>query len=127
MLAVQTSNALFVKTHQIDQQFEITRLRAVETGRWVAVASPNGISGVVMPDGEVAAKAEPRTTSVLVEEVGLSTELTPAVRMGLWPGQVVALVALLALAATYVPYRRRHGAEAVERPRRQRVEQGAST
>lgn len=127
MLAVQTSNAMFVKTHQIDQQFEITRLRAVETGRWVTVASPNGISGVVAPSGRVAARAEPRTTSVLVEEVGLSTQLTPAVRMGLWPGRVVGAVALLALAATCVPYRRRHGADEVERPGRQPVEQGAST
>jgi apolipoprotein N-acyltransferase len=127
MLAVQTSNALFIRTHQIDQQFEITRLRAVETGRWVTVASPNGISGVVAPDGAVVGQAEPRTTTVLVEEVGLSTELTPAVRMGLWPGRVIGVVALLAIAATLVPYRRRHGAEGLERPRRQPVEQGAST
>jgi len=127
LLAVQTSNALFVKTHQIDQQFEITRLRAVETGRWVTVASPNGISGVVAPDGDVAAVAEPRTTTVLVEEVGLSGELTPAVRMGLWPGRVGGLVALLAIAATVVPYRRRDGAAPVARLRRQPAEQGATT
>ena len=106
LLTVQTSNAMFVETHQIEQQFEITRLRAVETGRWVLVASPNGLSGVVAPDGRVVSTAEPRTTEVLVEEVGLSSELTPAVRMGLWPGRVIVLVALLALLTTFVPYRR---------------------
>lgn len=106
LLTVQTSNAMFVETHQIDQQFEITRLRAVETGRWVLVASTNGISGVVAPDGRVAATAEPRTTEVLVEEVGLVSSLTPGVRMGLWPGRAITVVALLALLATLVPYRR---------------------
>ena len=33
--SVQTSNAMFIHTGQIDQQFEITRLRALETGRYV--------------------------------------------------------------------------------------------
>ena len=34
LLAVQTSNAIFIFTDQIDQQFAITRLRAIETGRY---------------------------------------------------------------------------------------------
>ena len=35
LLIVQTSNATFIHTDQIEQQFAITRLRAMETGRWV--------------------------------------------------------------------------------------------
>ena len=58
---MQTSNATFIRTDQIDQQFAITRLRAIETGRWIAVASTNGVTGVIAPDGEVVAAAEPRT------------------------------------------------------------------
>ncbi|MCD6638364.1 MAG: apolipoprotein N-acyltransferase, partial [Nocardioides sp.] len=34
LLAVQTSNAMFVDTGQIAQQFEISRLRAIEGRRW---------------------------------------------------------------------------------------------
>ena len=45
LLVVQTSNAMFIHTSQIDQQFEITRLRALETGRYVLVAATNGVSG----------------------------------------------------------------------------------
>ena len=48
---MQTSNAMFINTAQIDQQFEISRLRAVETGRYVVVAAINGVSGIVAPDG----------------------------------------------------------------------------
>ena len=52
LVTVQTSNAMFSRTGQLAQQFEISRLRAQETGRWVVVAAINGISGVVRPDGD---------------------------------------------------------------------------
>ena len=86
---MQTSNATFIRTDQIDQQFAITRLRAIETGRWVVVASTNGISGVIAPDGTVVAAAAQRTQDVLVEPVGLVAALTPAVRLGPWPGRLL--------------------------------------
>ena len=95
LLAVQTSNAMFIHTPQIDQQFEITRLRALETGRQVAVAATNGISGVIAADGTVQAQAEPQTTTVLVERVALSSRITPAVRLGPWPGRLFCAVALV--------------------------------
>ncbi|MBM9459073.1 apolipoprotein N-acyltransferase [Nocardioides sp. zg-536] len=109
LLAVQTSNASFIFTHQVEQQFAITRLRAIEAGRWLTVASTNGRSGVIDPDGEVVATAEPRTTAVLVNEVGLSSDLTPAMRMGPWPSRLLAVVALLALVWGGVAYRRGRG------------------
>lgn len=110
MLVVQTSNAMFTGTSQIDQQFEITRLRAQETGRWVAVAAVNGVSGIVRPDGHVVDSAAARTEDVLVERVALSSQVTPAVRMGTLPAKVlVGLVVLhlLALCVTYPFHARR--------------------
>ncbi len=106
LMTVQTSNATFIFTDQIDQQFAITRLRAIETGRWLAVASTNGLSGVVAPDGRVVATADPLTTAVLVEEVALMSGLTPAVRLGAWPGRVIALATLVGLLLGTVAYRR---------------------
>ena len=49
LVTVQTSNAMFIRTGQIEQQFAISRLRAMETGRCVVVAAINGISGVIAP------------------------------------------------------------------------------
>ena len=60
-MAVQTSNAMFIHTDQIDQQFAISRLRAIETGRYVVVAAINGVSGVIAPDGGVVDRAGVRT------------------------------------------------------------------
>lgn len=118
LLVVQTSNAMFIHTHQIAQQYEITRLRALETGRHVAVAATNGVSGVIGPDSVPVAEAEPRTTSVLVQEVGLSSSLTPAVWMGAWPGRIAVLLSVLALVrhgrrSSRMPYIRGAGIEAV--------------
>jgi apolipoprotein N-acyltransferase len=106
LLVVQTSNATFIHTSQIDQQFEITRLRALETGRYVLVAATNGVSGVIAPDGTVLDRADPRTQDVLVEQIGLSTSLTPAVRIGPWLDRACMAVTLLALALGVLPYRR---------------------
>ena len=108
LLVVQTSNAMFIHTGQIDQQFEITRLRALETGRYVLVAATNGVSGVIAPDGTVLDRADPRTQAVLVEKIGLSTSLTPAVRIGPWLDRVCMAVTLVALLLGVAPYRRSH-------------------
>lgn len=97
LLVVQTSNASFMGTHQIEQQFEITRLRAQETGRYVAVAAVNGVSGIIDPEGTVLDSAAARTQDVLVREVGLRSGLTPAVWMGPWPGRAFVALALLGL------------------------------
>lgn len=106
LVTVQTSNAMFINTAQIDQQFEISRLRAVETGRYVVVAAINGVSGIVAPDGSVVASAAPRTQDVLVARVTQVRGLTPGVWMGPWPGRVSVAITILALGFILVPYRR---------------------
>ncbi len=113
LLVVQSSNATFIRTDQIDQQFAISRVRAIESGRWTAVATTNGVSGVIAPDGEVVATAEPRTQDVLLEEVALIDELTPATRIGSWAGRVLALLTLVGVVLALV-VRRRPEADAPE-------------
>lgn len=106
-ITVQTSNAMFITTAQIDQQFEISRLRAIETGRYVVVAAINGVSGIIAPDGEVVESADPRTRAVIVGDVTLADELTPAVAMGPWPGRVIVGITFVSIAFVLVTYRRK--------------------
>jgi apolipoprotein N-acyltransferase len=106
LLAVQTSNASFIFTDQIDQQFAITRLRAIESGKYLVVASTNGITGVIAPDGSVLAQADPRTQDVLLEQVGLRPGVTPGVRLGQWLAVLLPLVTAVGLALRLVTYRR---------------------
>nr|WP_157347544.1 apolipoprotein N-acyltransferase [Nocardioides sp. MAH-18] len=113
MLTVQTSNATFIYTHQIAQQFAITRLRAIETGRWLVVAATNGVSGVIAPDGTVVASAPTRTQAALVEQVQLTTSVPPSVRIGPWSGRICVFLTALGLALALVPYRRQRNEHVV--------------
>ncbi|CUR59287.1 Apolipoprotein N-acyltransferase [metagenome] len=127
LVAVQTSNAMFSRTAQLDQQFEISRLRALETGRWVVVAAINGVSGVVRPDGTVVSSVPARGQDVLVEEVGLSTTLTPAVRAGVWPARFTLAFLVCHTALVFVAYRRRRrGDRQSPVPSQQPVDRGST-
>lgn len=98
LVVVQTSNATFARTTQLEQQFAITRARALETGRSVVVASINGVSGVISPQGDVMTRAAVGGTDVLVQRVSLRDGVTPAVRWGRGAARDVTGVALIAIA-----------------------------
>lgn len=80
LVTVQTSNATFYGTHQPEQQFEITRARAVELGRSIAVASINGISAIIDPRGRVLARSVEGSGAIAITDVPLVEAITPAVR-----------------------------------------------
>lgn len=82
LMVVQTSNAAFTGTSQPDQQWDISRLRAIETGRWVVVPSTNGISGVVDPTGRSVQRAPLHEPASLSAEVTLASGKTPALVVG---------------------------------------------
>ena len=103
LVAVQTSNAMFLGTSQLEQQFAITRVRAIEVGRAVVVSSVNGQSGAIDPDGKVLARIPVAEAGSFVVELPLLTDLTPAVRLG----GALTLAAYLLSAASLVPGVRR--------------------
>jgi apolipoprotein N-acyltransferase len=82
LMVVQTSNAAFTGTSQPEQQWDISRLRAIETGRWVVVPSTNGISGVVDPTGRSVERAPLHEPASISAEVTLASSRTPALVVG---------------------------------------------
>ena len=111
VVTVQTSNATFTGTSQLRQQFTISRARAMETGRTVVVASTNGISGVIGPDGTVRSRLEPQTTDVTVAQVALVEAQTPAVRYGVLNQRVLCLIGAVAVAIAAAGAVRRRSAK----------------
>jgi apolipoprotein N-acyltransferase len=106
LLVVQTSNALFIHTHQIEQQWAISRLRAIETGRYVVVAAINGISGVIAPDGTVVDQAPVRTETTLVDRVTLVDGVTLGTLLGPWLGKLALLASVVSVGWGFLAYRR---------------------
>jgi apolipoprotein N-acyltransferase len=76
------------------QQVASSRLRALETGRWVLQAAPTGFSAIVDPDGTVHQRTGVSEQAVLHGIVELRTGRTLATRVGVWPMVLAALLAL---------------------------------
>ncbi|AZM51720.1 apolipoprotein N-acyltransferase [Streptomyces sp. WAC 01529] len=93
ILSVPSNNATFDRSEMTYQQLAMSRVRAVEHSRAVAVPVTSGVSAVIMPDGTVKAKTEWFTADSLVEEVPLRSSRTPATRLGVLPEGVLVLIA----------------------------------
>jgi apolipoprotein N-acyltransferase len=107
LIVVPTNNATYTGTGQIEQQFAMSRLRAIETNRYVVVASTNGISGIIGPDGSVLARAPEQRQAVLEQRLPLTSRDTPATVMGPWPERALtAISAITVILALRFRYRR---------------------
>ncbi len=112
LLLVQTNNATFGYTAESEQQFAISRIRAIEHGRSVVHVSTVGVSGFVAPDGTVTGKTGLFTAEQGLGRPVLRAEQTPSDRFGEAPVVVAtALLALLVLAASRLRPRVRVAAE----------------
>ncbi len=103
LLLNPTNGASFTGTQVQTQQVASSRMRAIETGRWVLQAAPTGFSAVVTPDGEVLQRTGVSERAILYDTVELRTGDTIYTRVG----DVLALVyAALCLAAGWLIDRR---------------------
>ncbi len=66
------------------QHFQMGRLRAVETGRWLLRAGNDGVTAIIDPYGRVTARLPQRQPGFLAGAFGLSSSQTPYVRLGDW-------------------------------------------
>ena len=96
LITVQTNNATYAGTAQPEQQLEITRMRAIESGRTVAVAATSGISAFISPDGSVTDRLVTGETGRIVRTILLAEGSTLAVVLG--PLVTLGLNALIGIA-----------------------------
>lgn len=90
-LVIQTNNATYGNTSQPEQQFQISRFRAIEHGRSVIIASTSGISGVIDPVGKVVAKTDQFVPAVVAERLPLVESKTLNDRYPRWTA-IICLV-----------------------------------
>jgi apolipoprotein N-acyltransferase len=106
LITVQTNNATYGHTGQVEQQFAITQLRSVEHARAVAVAATSGISGLIEPDGKVIASTPEFVAESLVSPLPQRGVLTLADRLGSVPELVLVMVGVAAILVAAVRRRR---------------------
>ncbi|HSU37321.1 MAG TPA: apolipoprotein N-acyltransferase [Propionibacteriaceae bacterium] len=106
VLMVQSNNATYGGTGQIEQQFAITRARAMEARREVAVATTNSVSGFIDRDGTVVQRTAEFTAASMVVRMPRRSELTPAIRVAPWLDRGLAAVGLGCCVAGFVVRRR---------------------
>jgi len=90
-----TNDAWFVGSSELPTHFAFGVFRAVETRRWFVQAANGGISGIVAPDGRVAAATT--TEGVLRGDVYRRSDMTVYARLGDAP-----ILAVLGIAAAVV-------------------------
>jgi apolipoprotein N-acyltransferase len=89
-----TNGSSFTGTQVQGQQVSSSRLRAIETGRWVLQAAPTGFSAIVTPGGDVVERTGVSEQRVLQGTVERRTGRTWAVRFGDWLPLALGLAAL---------------------------------
>jgi len=105
MLANVTNDSWFGHSTARHQHMQISRLRALETGRPMVRAANDGISAVIDSQGRVVASAPEYEANVMRSKVQPRMGLTPYARVGNWPAVCGALV--FSLAGAYFGRRRR--------------------
>ena len=81
-LVIQTNNATFGDTAQLDQQLNIARVRAIETGRYIAYVSTTGTTSFIDNRGKILEKLPKFASSTLFGEVNHVIGLTTTQSIG---------------------------------------------
>ncbi len=77
------------------QQIASSRLRAMETGRWVLQVAPTGLTAIITPDGEVIDRTSVSERAVVQGTIETRSGETVYTRWGDWPMTLLAVAVLL--------------------------------
>jgi apolipoprotein N-acyltransferase len=80
------------------QHLQISRMRALETGRMMLRATNTGMTAIIGTDGRVLNRLPPFTRAALNGEARAYVGATPFVRWGNWPAVMTAIVLLVLVA-----------------------------
>ena len=83
-LVILTNNAAYDETSASAQHLQMSRIRAIETGRWVVHAAVSGISAFVDPSGHTSQRTELFEPALIRRTIRASTGRTLYVRWGDW-------------------------------------------
>ncbi len=97
LLVNPTNGSSYTGTILQTQQIASSRLRALETGRWLVQVSPTGFSAFVSPSGQVFDRTGVSEQQVIIREVQLRSGRTIYSYLGDMPFILIMIASLLAL------------------------------
>ena len=97
LISVHTNNATYAFSNQLQQQFMMTRIRAMETGRDIVVTATTGVSAHINRYGEVIWSSKEFVPQSKIVTANLYSDITPAVKYA-------SLIDRLALFGFVVPF-----------------------
>lgn len=107
LIVAATNDASFGRSSEPAQHIAQSRLRAVESGRWVVHSALSGASALIDPDGRVHEQTELFVRDTIRAEVPVITTPTPFLAIGdLLDVLVLAGAAVVALGTGVVAWRR---------------------
>ena len=77
------------------QHFQMARLRALETGRWLLRGTNNGVTAVIDHQGRIVDALPQFERDVLYSHYQPRTGITPFMALGVWPWLVLSVLLLL--------------------------------
>jgi apolipoprotein N-acyltransferase len=104
LLVNATNNAWYGDSFAPHQHLEMSRLRALETGRYMLRVTTNGVSAIIDERGRIRGRSPQFATHVLTGEAQVFQGATPYVRAG--NGPVLVVVALVIALGAYWARRR---------------------
>ena len=105
LLVNVTNNAWYGDSFAPHQHLEMSRMRALETGRYMLRVTTNGVSAIIDPAGRIVGRSPQFKTYVVTGEAVPRQGATPYVRVGNLP--VVLLVLGAVLVGAYRAWRMR--------------------
>ena len=97
LLVNPTNGSSYTGTVLQTQQIASSRLRALETGRWLVQVSPTGFSAFISPSGQVFDRTGISERRVITREVQLRSGRTIYSHLGDMPLVLIMIASLLAL------------------------------
>ena len=102
VMIVQSSNAMYQGSPQIEQQWAITRVRAAEMRRQILVVTTSGVSGLIGPQGQVVERLEQHRGASDVVELDRTRVRTPVMDGGWLFEWFTAGLALIAVSLAFI-------------------------
>ena len=105
-IVVQTNNATYFETWQLDQELAIAQARSAETSRQSTYVSTTGGTSLINEKGRIIKSIPKYSNDVLIGEIQTRKGVTPATKYGSALEVLLILIWLFFLGKTYWTFRR---------------------